>query len=316
MSVYEYDNIVIEGGGMKNMACLGAYKYLEERGHVKHLEKFIGSSVGSMIALLFLIGYTADQVFNMILTTNFQDYMISNPIYYPYNLFFKYGLNDGNKMTKLLGQWMEKKYIHADITFLQLYEQTQKVLIVTGTNITKRMTVYFQYETHPNMKVLDAIRASINIPLFFTSVVIDGDYYVDGGLLVNFPLYYFDTEDTLPTTSITLPKQTPDTLTKSPAKTIGLLTMDANTNENHASYYGIQSIHNLLEYIISTGYTVFQAIEKNYIKHDYWNRTISILLPKEVKLTEFSLSHDTMYELFNTGYSSAYQFFINSAESP
>lgn len=308
MSLYE--NLVIEGGGMKNMACIGAYKYLEEHGHAQNITRFAGSSVGSMISLLFLIGYTSDELFHKLLNTNFRNYMITNPFMYPYNMLFKYGLNNGDKMIELLSSWMEEKTIDPKITFKQLLQQTRKTFVVTGTNISKRKVVYFNPDTYPDLPVLQAVRASINIPFFFTSVKIDGDFYIDGGVLMNFPLYYFD-HKILPKDSISLDQPDKHSKSKSIAKTIGLVTQDANTNVNHVSYYGIQTIDHLLEYMIATGYTIFQALENNNIKDNYWNRSISIQLPREIAITEFKLSKDVMYELLNVGYSSAHNFFSN-----
>lgn len=287
-----YENIVIEGGGIKNMACLGSVKFLEEKGYLTNLKRYAGSSAGSMMSLLLLIGFTPDEIFQKMITTNFRKYMLTNPLMYPYNLIFKYGLNNGNKIIGLIGDWMQEKNIDRNITFKQLFQQTQKTLVVTGTNISKRKVVYFNPNTHPLMKVLDAIRASINIPFFFTSVCIDNDYYIDGGVLMNFPLYYFDEIEHEEST-----------------KTIGILTQDVDTDEKHPSYYASQSIDNIVEYMVASGYTVFQSIEKNYIKDNYWNRVIPIQLSRDIKITEFKLSKDVMYELFNVGYTSAVNFF-------
>jgi NTE family protein len=51
------------------------------------------------------------------------------------------------------------------------------------------------------MPVANAVRMSMSIPLFFEMLQYDGqqlgqgDYYVDGGVLLNYPIYIFDHKD-------------------------------------------------------------------------------------------------------------------------
>jgi NTE family protein len=71
----------------------------------------------------------------------------------------------------------------------------------------------FGYETHPTMRVADAVRISMSIPLYFRAVLLDADnqviqgrpkagqpvqVLVDGGLLANYPLHIFDQPQYLP----------------------------------------------------------------------------------------------------------------------
>ena len=54
---------------------------------------------------------------------------------------------------------------------------------MAATNINSGKITYFQEGS-----VLDAVLASAAIPVLFDPVEIDGDLYVDGGVLDNFPL--------------------------------------------------------------------------------------------------------------------------------
>ncbi len=84
-------------------------------------------------------------------------------------------------------------------------------LYTTGTNLTRQRTQVFSYETHPDMRVADAVR--ISIPLYFRAGLLDADdhvitgkprpgqpvqVFVDGGLLANYPLHLFDEPRYLP----------------------------------------------------------------------------------------------------------------------
>jgi NTE family protein len=81
-----------------------------------------------------------------------------------------------------------------------------KDLYCTGTNLSKQQLEIFSYETTPDMPVALAVRISGGVPLYFEPVALDnqllkikkGDthsfinYYVDGGMLCNYPISMFD----------------------------------------------------------------------------------------------------------------------------
>ena len=62
-----------------------------------------------------------------------------------------------------------------------------------GTNLSTGYGEVFSVEHTPNMRILDAVRVSMSIPLFFSAVrAASGDVYVDGGLMNNYPVKLFD----------------------------------------------------------------------------------------------------------------------------
>ena len=86
-----------------------------------------------------------------------------------------------------------------DITFAQLQKITGKNFVVCVTNLTSRKFEYWGAFNYPNMSVITAVRASMGVPLIFTPVEWNNDWYVDGGLLNNFPIDFVD-QDALGTT--------------------------------------------------------------------------------------------------------------------
>ncbi|HBY09585.1 MAG TPA: hypothetical protein DEH22_18030, partial [Chloroflexi bacterium] len=67
-----------------------------------------------------------------------------------------------------------------------------------AVNITRHQAEIFSVETTPDVAVAEAVLMSSTIPFFFEAVQFDGkaigqgDYYIDGGALSNFPLNLFD----------------------------------------------------------------------------------------------------------------------------
>ena len=82
-----------------------------------------------------------------------------------------------------------------------------KLLYLTGVNLTDQKIEVFSHETYPSMKVLDAVRISVSIPVYFEAIWMqpngkliakkDADsttkMMVDGGIIDNYPFYIFDT---------------------------------------------------------------------------------------------------------------------------
>ena len=55
-------NLVLSGGGIKGALTIGALKELEKNGWLKNIENVLGTSIGSFLGLLWIIGYTGDEM--------------------------------------------------------------------------------------------------------------------------------------------------------------------------------------------------------------------------------------------------------------
>lgn len=311
-----WKNIVIEGGGSKGIACLGAldYLYTHKPNSVANVERYAGSSAGSLIALFLVLGYTPNEILGII-TSNKSRNMRSHWFWYPTNVLSLFGLNTRSRFIKFILPFLKQKNFNENTTLKQLFESTNKTLVITGTNVSKRRVDYFSHLTFPDMPVLSAIEASINIPFYFTKFSYNGDYYIDGGVLVNFPLYYFDdfaTTGTLCPNSKQLgsiKSQEPESKEPSIHSTLGIKTIDVDY-DHQGLYIGNTSIKSLYDYTSSTIHTLFQGIERLYISKNYWERTIAIHLDVEINLTEFSLPLDVQNGLWQLGSQSAEKYCI------
>lgn len=133
-------------------------------------------------------------------------------------LLKQYGWYRGDQFTSYLSNLVARKTQNPNLTLGQLHELAQqgkgRDLYVTGTNLTTQRTDVFSYETHPNLRVADAVRISMSmsIPLYFRAVLLDEqgevvrkpakdqrvNVLVDGGLLANYPFNLFDHARYLP----------------------------------------------------------------------------------------------------------------------
>lgn len=180
----KYEYLVLSGGGVKGVGLIGALQILDEHDCLANLHTFVGSSIGAMIAAMLVIGYKPQEQFDVMCNINIQE-MQEIDIW---KLFTHFGLDAAAKIVKYIKTLFRAKNIPTDITFEQLYQLTGKRLIITGTCVNTHKIEYFDDNTTQKLSVIDAIRISISIPFLFTSPKYNGNQYVDGGLLDNFPL--------------------------------------------------------------------------------------------------------------------------------
>lgn len=211
---YDYRNLVMEGGGIRGFAYAGVFSVLEEKGILQQVEKVGGSSAGAIAGMLVSIGYTAAEVDSLMLNLPVQKLNDGNGGIAGKYLRFKkkYGIYKGEAFEKLLQDMVKYKTGNPLLTFKQLHELRQKNtlykdLYCTGTNLSRQRLEVFSWQTSPDMPIALAARISGGIPLYFEPVALDNNlkkikrsdstsfinYYVDGGMLSNYPISMFDT---------------------------------------------------------------------------------------------------------------------------
>lgn len=107
-----------------------------------------------------------------------------------YNLFKFYGQNSMDNIKTFIEKVLTK-HIGSDCTFEELYVKTKKKLIIVATNVTDKELGLFSEKTTPNVKVSDAICASMSFPFVFSPYEINKKLYIDGGLLMNYSPHVF-----------------------------------------------------------------------------------------------------------------------------
>lgn len=188
-----YTGLVLSGGSLKGMAFIGCVQCLEEKTWMKHIRIFIGTSFGAIVALLCTLGLSS-QVMESTLIEALSNYpRRSLDADQCLSAFCTLGLDDGSYIEHAIRDILNTHMHQPDATFMELAKKTGKHLVITAANISTCETEYFDVDHSPHMSVIQAIRASISIPIIFTPVTIQGDLYVDGGLFDNLPINYIET---------------------------------------------------------------------------------------------------------------------------
>jgi NTE family protein len=154
--------IALSGGGSRGFAHLGAMKALHEKGIVP--EVISGASAGSIAGSLIADGKSPDEAFELLKSKGFFHY---TSIRFPRSGFFS---------LKGLAKQLEKAYEAETI------ERLKTPLFIALTNLN---TGRIEYKS--SGPLLKTVIASSSIPVMFEPVEIDGQSYIDGGLLENLP---------------------------------------------------------------------------------------------------------------------------------
>ena len=186
-------NLVLSGGSIKGISFLGSIKFFEEYNIMDNLESICGTSIGSLIGTLICLNYTYSElksIFMKLNFDNFQDIDSNNII----NFFNEYGVDSGDNFLRIIEILIKAKTNNSKITFKELYEKTNIKLIVTATCVNSKKLVYYNYEDTPQECVALSIRKSISIPFLFKPILENDNYYVDGALINNFPIDFYDND--------------------------------------------------------------------------------------------------------------------------
>ncbi|BCA95372.1 hypothetical protein TUM19329_17330 [Legionella antarctica] len=196
----EINNLVLCGGGGKIFAHIGVWKALCEA-NIRPVN-FAGSSAGAIMSLLCYLGYSADEIEDLL-----RHFRQEHLVFYDID---RNGLSDPHALKTSLDYAIALKlkqivtkynipYPQGKITFATLDAVRNqcpdcgigKELIVTATNKKLRQTRYFSLAKSPLFEVSDAVKTSASFPVVYRGTIIDGEEHNDGGILNNLPTEAF-----------------------------------------------------------------------------------------------------------------------------
>lgn len=153
----------LSGGGIKGLCHAGVLRAMEDV-RVKP-DIICGVSAGAIVGALYCDGYLPEEIAAMFKNMNFRKMTkIQRP---------KAGLFSMEKVEDFLKQKLRAK----------TFEELRIPLKIVATNFETGEIKIFQ-----EGNLLDAIVASCSIPILFVPKKIGNEYFVDGGVVKNFPV--------------------------------------------------------------------------------------------------------------------------------
>ncbi len=214
---------VMDGGGVKGAALAGCIRAAEDAGI--ELIGFGGTSAGSIIALLACVGYSGQELAQL-MTTELKLSELLKSVKEPlallkqlpadlsklgllnvYSTLNRYreigrtlqkdlGLTGCDELQEALLKLVRVKLgedVAEDFTFSDLRALGRRPLKVVASDLSRRRPVVFS-AVDENAPVLSAVRGSMSYPFIFKPLIHNERRFVDGGLCSNLPAFVFDTE--------------------------------------------------------------------------------------------------------------------------
>lgn len=266
--------LCLSGACNRGICYIGCMKKFEEEKLLK-LEKILGVSIGSFVAACYIIGYNSDELLEIIInknTDNFKDITFEE----------KGSILKGDNYKQWVHDTLSVK-INPYITLKELYEKTKIYFMCTTTCIYSEDKKYeegiiiMSHINTPNIPLIIAINSSMAFPFVFPPINYDNAKFIDGGILDNIPH--------------------------------GLLDENAlNLCVGLRSINGCTSIDNPISYVGK----IFELISKRYVQLKKFENKNMIKIPTEdFNMMDFDMSVDDKITLFKRGYNAAAEHLLN-----
>lgn len=174
------------GGAIRGAAHVGVIKALNKLGIVP--DTLAGSSVGSMIAALYAVGYDSNELADVFLSVNFE-------LFRDISLGFqkKFALSKGGVFLDWLRDLIEKKYYGPAYMKGQCKKVTfsdiNKNLVIISTNMKDFSCREFSTFATPDFEIATAVRISCCMPGLMRAFTQDDELLVDGDLMKGKPMW-------------------------------------------------------------------------------------------------------------------------------
>jgi len=278
-------NLVLSGGGSKGFAYFGVYQALTELdpNFMNHLESLAGTSAGAIMATLIALRYKPKDLYSFITSFDYNKLKSWDFL----NILKNQGLETGEHIIVFIRKIIAHK-IHppkSDPTFQDLYDYHPYTLNIVVTHLnTYQMKVYNHLQT-PDMSVAEAVRQSMSMPMMMTPMKMinsedQTDYYVDGGLVNNFPIDLYPDAD----------------------ETFGVLV------ENTQERYEIANNEEYIYHVMMCGY--HQMTQSKIQK--YTQTRILQIDAGDISMTHFDLPYEQRAKLYQIGHQTTLKYFQTS----
>lgn len=279
-----YKNLVFEGAGIRGIAYGGVIAELEKRGIMAGIEKVGGTSAGAITAMMLSLGYRSEEITNLIYHTNFNRFNSGKFFFIGgfYRMHKRYGWYRGDKFSDWLEKIINDKTGNPNITFAELQQLGYKDLYITATCLNRQTLLVFSPETYPHMRIKDAVRISMSVPLYFEAVYIDGsgkivdkpvstqglDLVLDGGITANFPIFLFD--------SLAGSNQQEVRIANPATLGVRIDTDEQILSDRRGGGLVDLPINNLQEYVQAFYIYVLENLNRPQLSPADWDRTLSV----------------------------------------
>ena len=184
-------HLVLSGGGPIMIQLLGAIQHLEAKKFIdlKNIESIYGTSAGAIIGVIICLKYDWETINDYIIKRPWQD-VFKIKVEKIFESYSKKGIFDLKTIEKCFKPLFDAKDVPMDITLEDFYKYSNIELHFFSFEINEFKIDDISYLTHPKITLLTAIQMTCSLPILITPVCIDDKFYIDGGIVCNYPLKY------------------------------------------------------------------------------------------------------------------------------
>jgi predicted acylesterase/phospholipase RssA len=166
-----------------------------------------------------------------------------------------------------------------DITLEDFYKYSNIELHLFSFEINEFKIDDISYLTHPKLSLLTAIQMTCSLPILVTPVCIDDKFYIDGGIVCNYPLKHCIDSG------------------KNIDEILGFKNKYDNEKKSH-----INSESTLLDFIMCFLFKVIYSLNTDYLQPSIKNEFLCKTDKMNIEMLKNSLSNmDIRKKIFNNG---------------
>ncbi len=192
--------LVLAGGAYKGLMLLGALNYLNSIKYynVEDITDIYGTSVGSLIGVIICLKLDWQDIVDYTINKPWHN-TIKSPSELILNIINKKGMLDRTFFDSVFLTLFKNSGLNINSTLGDLFTFSNICLNLFTVNLTTFKLERFNYKTHPDLNIIEAVYMSCCLPVVFQPIKYKGNYYIDGGLKNPYPLNVcledFDNED-------------------------------------------------------------------------------------------------------------------------
>ena len=183
------EHLVISGGGTTIFSFYGGLKEANQQNiwSFSDIKTIYCTSAGSIIAVWLSLNYEWDMIDKFLIHRPWHN-VFKSSIYFLLESITGKGVYDKTVFEKMLLPLLHGKDLPTDITMLGLYEYSGIEIHMFTIDLQHFEVIDISHKTHPTWSVIDAVYASSCLPFLFKPHKVNETYYVDGGLIANYPV--------------------------------------------------------------------------------------------------------------------------------
>lgn len=169
-------SLVLSGGSTKIPLHVGALMAIDEKKII--FDSIYANSAGSIIGSLLASNYTVNQIYYIILKTDFSKLAYQSLPDKLINIFSGISLVPGDRLLSFFYEIFGPRTLSDVVVDLNLMTHS----------LDDRSYVILNKANFPTLSLALAVRASVSMPLFFDPIKIGDKYFIDGGISKDFPV--------------------------------------------------------------------------------------------------------------------------------